>query len=165
MLTAVPQARALRGDAPLRREQSGAYPAQVVEAPDEEDEEVHVLVATEASDDELEAEYQEAVAMMTVARQRRAEVNRARRFFREPQSFEGRKAQLDKLKQKLQCARCGHLGHWKDDNDCPAKVKAVDSRKPKSFQFLQSRETCSSREREQCSILEKCSRCRGASPP
>ena len=68
-----------------------------------------------SSDDEWEAEYQEAVAMMTVARQRRAEVNRARQFFREPQSFEGRKAQLDKLKQKLPCARCGQLGHWKDD--------------------------------------------------
>ena len=78
---------------PLRRKQSGAYLAQVVEAPDEGDEEVHVLEAKEASDDELEAEYQEAVAMMTVARQqRRAEVNRARQFFRETLSFERRKA-------------------------------------------------------------------------
>ena len=67
-----------------------------MEFPDKGDEEVPVL---EASDDELEAEHQEAVAMMTVARQRRAEVNRARQFFRESQSFEGRKAQLDKLKQ------------------------------------------------------------------
>ena len=162
MPTAVPQARALRGDAPLRREQSGAYPAQVVEAPDEEDEEVHVLVATEASDDEWEAEYQEAVAMMTVAGQRRAEVNRARRFFREPRSFEGRKTQLDKLKQKLPCARCGQLGHWKDDNDCPAKVKAVDSRKPKSFQFPPSGATCLSREREQCSTTSSLSSAHGA---
>ena len=112
------------------------------EARDEGNEEVHVLEAKEASDDELEAEYQEAVAMMTVARHLRAEVNRARQFFREPQSFEGRKAQL------LPCARCGQLGHWKDDNDCPTKVKAVDWRKPKSFQFPPSRAISLSRERE-----------------
>ena len=56
-----------------------------------------VSKSQEASDDELEAEYQEAVAMMTVAKQRRAEVDSARQFFREPQSLEGRKAQLDKL--------------------------------------------------------------------
>ena len=147
MPTAVPQARALRGGVPLRRKQPGAYPAQVGEAQDEGNEEVHVLEAKEASDDEWEAEYQDAVAMMTVARQRRAEANRARQFFREPQSVEDRKAQLDKLKQKLQCAR-GQLGQWKDDNDCPAKVKAVDWRKPKSFQILQSRATSLPSEKE-----------------
>ena len=93
---------------------------------DEEDEEEHVLEANEASDDELEAGYQEAVAMMTIGKQRRAEVDQARQFFRKPQSSENRKAKLDKLKQKLPCARCGQLGHWKDDNDCPAKVKVVN---------------------------------------
>ena len=134
------------GVRPCRRKQSGAYLAQVGEAQDEGNEEVHVLEAKEASDDEWEAEYQEAVAMMTVARQRRAEGNRARRFFREPQSLEDRKAQLDKLNQKLPCARCGQLGHWK--HDCPAKVKAVDWRKPKSFQFLLSRATSLPREGE-----------------
>ena len=144
MLRAVPQARALRGGIPWRRKQSGAYSAQVVG--DEGNEEVHVL---EASDDELEAKHQEAVAMMTVARQRRAPVNRARQFFRGPQSLEGRKAHLDKLKQKLPCAPCGHLGHWKDDNDCPAKVKVVNWRKPKSFPFLQSFAASLSHEREQ----------------
>ena len=40
MPTAVPQARALRGSVPLRRKQSGAYPAQVGEAQDEGNEEV-----------------------------------------------------------------------------------------------------------------------------
>ena len=114
-----------------------------------------------SSDDEWEAEYQEAVAMMTVARQRRAEVNRARQFFREPQSFEGRKAQLDKLKQKLPCARCGQLGHWKDDNDCPAKVKVLNWRKPRSFQFLQSLATSLSREREQGATTSTLSSTRG----
>ena len=52
--------------------------------PGEEDEGEHVLEAKEASDDELEAEYQEAVAMITIAKQRRAKVDRARRFFQEP---------------------------------------------------------------------------------
>ena len=61
MLTAIPRAGALRGSVPLHRKQSGAYSAQVVEAQDEEDEE-HVPEANETSDDELEAEYQEAVA-------------------------------------------------------------------------------------------------------
>ena len=56
--------------------------------------------------------------MKAVAKQRRAEVDRARQFFREPQSFEGRKAQLDKLKQKLPCTLCGQMGHWNDDNGC-----------------------------------------------
>ena len=92
----------------------------------EKDEEEHVLEENEASDDEFEAEYQEAAAMMTIAKQRRAEVDRARHFFRKPQSSEDRKATLAKLKQKLLCARCGQLVHWKDDNDCPAKVKVVN---------------------------------------
>ena len=71
------------------------------EGQDEEDEEEHVL-ENEASDDELEAEYQEAVELTTIAKQRRAEVDRARQFFRIPQSTEERKARLNKLEQKLQ---------------------------------------------------------------
>ena len=139
----------LMAGVPLRRKQSGAYPAQVGEAWDEGNEEVHVLEAKEASHDEWEAEYQEAVAMMAIAKQRRAEVDQARQFFRKPQSSEDREAQLDKLKQKRPSTQCGQLGHWKDDNDCPAKVKAVDWGKPKSFQFPPSRATSLSREREQ----------------
>ena len=121
MLTAICEGVSL-----LHRKQSGAYSAQVVEAQDEEDEEEHVLEANEASDDELEAEFQEAVALMTIAKQRRAEVDRARQFFRKPQSPEDGKARLDTLKQKLPCARCGQLGHWKDDSECPAEVKVVN---------------------------------------
>ena len=52
----------------------------MVEAQDEEDEEEYVSEVNEASDDELEAEYQEAVALRTIAKQRRAEVDRARHF-------------------------------------------------------------------------------------
>ena len=113
MLTAIPRAGALRGGVPLHRKQSGAYSAQVVEAPDEEDEGEHVLEGNEASDDELGAEYQEAVAMLTIAIQRRTEVDRAKQFLRKPQSSEDRKARIDKRKQRLSCAKCGQLGHRK----------------------------------------------------
>ena len=84
-----------------------------MEAQDEEDEGEHVLEGNEASDDELEAEYQEAVALMAVLRQCRTEVDRARQFFRKRQSSEDRKARIDKLKQKLPCAKCGQSGHWR----------------------------------------------------
>ena len=79
---AIPQPGALRGSVALYRKQSGVYPAQVVEAQDEEDEEEHVLETNEASDDELEAEHRETIALMTIAKQRRAEVDQARQFFR-----------------------------------------------------------------------------------
>ena len=119
MLTAIPRAGALRGGVPLHRKQSGTYSALVVDAQDEEDKEEHVLEVNEGSDDEL-------VAMMTIAEQRRAEVDQARQFFRKHQSSENRKAKLDKLKQKLPCSRRGQLGHPKDDNDCRANVKVVN---------------------------------------
>ena len=38
---------------------------------------------------------------MTISKQRRAEADRARQFFRKPQSSEDRKARLDKLKQNV----------------------------------------------------------------
>ena len=90
----------------------------------------HVFEAKEASDDELEAEYQEAAAMMTTEEQRRAEVDRARQFILKPQSPEDRKARLDKLKQRLPCTRCGQLGHWKDADESPVKVKVVNWEDP-----------------------------------
>ena len=123
MLTAIPRAGALRGSVPMNRKQPGAYSAQVVAAHDDEDEEEHFLEATEASDDESEAEHWEAVALISIAKQRRAEVDQARQFFRKPQSFEGRTARLDKLKQRLPCVRCGQLGHRKDD--CSVKGTVV----------------------------------------
>ena len=66
------------------------------------------------------------VALMIIAKQHRAEVDQARHFFRKPQSSEDRKARLYKLKLRLPYMRCGQLGHWKDDNECPAKVKVVN---------------------------------------
>ena len=56
---------------------------------------MEALEASEVSDDELEAEHQEAVAL-TIVKQRRAW---------KPQSSGDHKAELDKLEQKLPCAK------------------------------------------------------------
>ena len=85
---------------------------------------------------------------MTIAKQRRAEVDLARQFFRKPKSSEDRKARLDKLKQKFPCAKCGHLGYWKDDNEYPAKVKVVhweeteEQATEEPHQFIRERTVC-----------------------
>ena len=86
MRTAISQACALQGVVPLHQRQPGAHSAQGVEA----------LEANDVSDDELEAEYQEAVTLTTIVKQ-----------------------------QKLPCAPCGQMGHWKDGHHCLAKVKRV----------------------------------------
>ena len=85
--------------------------------------------------------------MMTIAKQRRTEVDRARQFFRKPQSLEERKARLDKLKQKYPCERCGQLNHWKDDCDCQAKVKAraLDEGVRVTPETVETKEDCSSK--------------------
>ena len=70
----------------------------MVETQDEQNEGEEVLEENEAFYDELEVEYQEAVAMMTLAKQRRGEVNRARQFSRKHQSSEDTTNRLDKLK-------------------------------------------------------------------
>ena len=77
----------LQGVVLLRQEQPEACFALGVEA----------FKTNEASDDELEAEYQEAAVPMTTVKQR-----------------------------KLPGARCRQLGHWKDDHSCLVKVKRVN---------------------------------------
>ena len=101
MPTAIPRAGAVRGVGPLHQRQPGAYSAQGVEA----------LEASEVSDDELETKYQEAMALPTIVKQRRAG---------KPQSSG------DKLGQKFPCLRWRQMGHWKDGNHCLAKVKRVN---------------------------------------
>ena len=90
MPTAMPRAGALQGVVPLHRRQPGAYSAQGVEA----------TKANEVSDDELETEYQEAMALPTIVKQRRAR----------PQYSGDHKAELDKVEQKLLCVRWRHNG-------------------------------------------------------
>ena len=81
VLTAIPRAGALQGGVPLTQRQPGAYSAQVVQA----------LEANEVSDDELETEYQEAMAVPTVVKQRKAV---------KIESSGDHKAELNKLTQK-----------------------------------------------------------------
>ena len=137
---------ALRGGVPLRRKQS--------EARDEGNEEVHLLEAKEASDSEWEAEYNEAVAMMTVARERRAGVNRARQFF----------GNLSHLKvarpSSTTSSRTSHVldvGNWAIETTMIARPK-----RRLSFQFPPSRATSSSRAREHGSTTSTLSDVQGA---
>ena len=60
---------ALRGGSPFSRKHPGVCSAQLVEAQDEDGEETDSFESHEASDDE----YIEVVALMTTAKQRRAE--------------------------------------------------------------------------------------------
>ena len=122
MLTAIPQARALRG-VPER-----TYSAQVVEAWDEEDEGERLLEENEASEDEFLAEYQEAVSMMAIAKQRRTEVDRARQFiFRKPQSSEERKAQ-DRGTPRGAEARALDEGVWVTPENVEGIMEACSSK-------------------------------------
>ena len=107
MLTAIPRACTLQGVVPLRQRRPGAFSAKRVE-------ETNV---NELSDDELEAEYQEAVALTTILKQRRTG---------KPQSSGDHKAEPDKLEQKLSCAQGRRLGHGKDGHHCLTKVKRVN---------------------------------------
>ena len=78
---------------------------------------MEALEANEASDDELEAEYQEAVPSTIILKQRRAG---------KPPSSEDHKAELDKREQKLPCAQGRQPGQWKGGYHCLAKVKRVN---------------------------------------
>ena len=70
-----------------------------------------------ASNEEWEAEYQEAVVLVTSVKQYRSG---------EPQSFGRPKAKLDKFTQKLLSAKCRQLRYWKDHRSCLVKVKSVN---------------------------------------
>ena len=105
MLTAIGLARRRA----LSRKQPEVYSAQAVEAQDEEDEETDFLEAHEAPDDELEAEYQEAVALMTNAEQK---------WTKRDSSFEN----LSRLK----IARPGSTSSNKDFRVCGADSWAIE---------------------------------------
>ncbi len=66
--------------------------------------------------EELSHALEEAEAYITQAEKQRAEVEKARGFFREKlQDPKARAEHLRKLKTKMLCSACGGLGHWKDD--------------------------------------------------
>ena len=62
MPTAIPRAGALQGGVPLHQRKPGAYSFRGMEA----------VEAHAVSDDELETEYQEAIDLLTLVKQRRA---------------------------------------------------------------------------------------------
>ena len=80
MLTSIPQTHASRRGVPLCRKQSGVDYAPVIEAHDEEESRSSRKMRLPVI--RLEIEHKDAVAVMTLGKQRRAEVNRARQFSR-----------------------------------------------------------------------------------
>ena len=107
MPTAILRAGALQGGVPLHQRQPGAYSFRGMDA----------VEANAVSDDELETEYQEAIALLTLAKQRRAW---------KPQFSIDHNAELNKLEQKLPRAQWRHMGDWKDGHQCLAKVNRVN---------------------------------------
>ena len=70
---------------------------------------------------ELEAAHHESRIFLTQAKKQRAEVEKARGFFRRTGEGNARDKEehMRKVKARLPCAACGALGHWKDDKECP----------------------------------------------
>jgi len=79
---------------------------------------------------ELEDAYKEATAYLTRAKKQRAEVEKARGFFKRGARQDGKDAALKPLKGKLPCSKCGGLGHWYKDKECPKYSEAFKN-KPK----------------------------------
>jgi len=75
--------------------------------------------------EELAQAWEESEIYMTQARKQRAEIEKARDFYKNPKKNGGKdKSQDDRMKQlklRLPCMACGALGHWKDDKECPKK--------------------------------------------
>ena len=81
---------------------------------------------TEGADDEyddcpqeLEEALAEAEAYLTRAKKQRAEVEKARGFFKKGAPREGRDERVKAMKNKLPCSKCGQLNHWHKDPECP----------------------------------------------
>ena len=78
-------------------------------------------------DTELPAELAEAVTesdiFVSQAKRHRAEIEKARDFFKRKDPSAQRAEHLQKLKDRFPCMRCGETGHWKDDVKCPKHPK------------------------------------------
>ena len=57
--------------------------------------------------------------MLKLTLKQRAEVEKARGFFKKGVSSEDRDKGTNPLKAKLPCSKCGGLGHWHKDKECP----------------------------------------------
>jgi len=79
--------------------------------------------------DELEAALVDSEAFLTRAKKQRAEIEKARGFFKKGAPKADQKAGTQALKNKLPCAKCGQRGHWHKDDDCPKKNEPFPSGK------------------------------------
>ena len=73
--------------------------------------------------DELAEGLLDAEALFTRAKKARAEMEKARGFFKKGAPSDGRKEGMKSLKDKMPCSKCGKLGHWHNDLECPEKDK------------------------------------------
>ena len=66
---------------------------------------------------------------MTQAKKQRADVIKARGFFKKGSNPQEREERVKKMKPRHPCKACRQLGHWKDDKECPKKSsgKAIDA--------------------------------------
>ena len=68
---------------------------------------------------ELEEAAVEAEAFLTRAKKQRADIEKARGFFKKGVSSGDRDKGTKDAKQRLPCSKCGKLGHWHKDPECP----------------------------------------------
>ena len=69
--------------------------------------------------EELEHAINENSAYLTRAKKQRADLEKARGFFKKGVSKDKRSKGTGDLKKRLPCAKCGQLGHWHKDEACP----------------------------------------------
>ncbi|MDP7646549.1 MAG: hypothetical protein QGH82_00500, partial [Candidatus Woesearchaeota archaeon] len=72
---------------------------------------------------ELEDAYVEAEAFLTRAKKQRAEIEKARGFFRKGVSPGDQDKATSSIKSRLPCSKCKGFGHWHKDPQCPMKDK------------------------------------------
>ena len=116
-------------------EESGSESSSESDSDDEEkdDEESQAPDdATENNDvpEELEEALAEAEAYVTRAKKSRAELEKARGFFKKDGPNEGKDDKMKSLKSRLPCSKCGKLGHWHKDPDCPMKTQPFKKKDP-----------------------------------
>ena len=80
---------------------------------------------------ELEEAYAEATAFLTRAKKQRAEIEKARGFFKKGADPKKQGDGSKNLKSKLPCSKCGGFGHWHKDPECPMFDKPFSNDKKK----------------------------------
>ena len=115
-------------DEDTSEDQEGGGEEAADEQTDSEDEDVPSEMP-----EELRTAYSEARVYLTQAKRHRAELEKARGFYKKTgvSDAAAKEAYMKKLKHRLPCTRCGGLGHWKDDKECPKYGQADDGKRNK----------------------------------